>query len=59
MFKKLITRIILIFFIISSIMAISRQVSTLLYAKKSIVNLNHKIEYLDKQNQILESSLKQ
>jgi len=58
MLKNLFYRLILITIVISSILAISRQVSILLNAKATIRDLETKISNLEKQNQQLEKAIK-
>jgi cell division protein FtsL len=57
MLKNLFYRLILIIIIISSVLAISRQVSILLSAKTTIRNLEAKISQLELQNQQLEKAI--
>ncbi|PIU73006.1 hypothetical protein COS78_04215 [Candidatus Shapirobacteria bacterium CG06_land_8_20_14_3_00_40_12] len=59
MLKNLFYRLILIIIIISSVLAISRQVSILLSAKTTIRDLEAKISRLEKQNQQLEKAIGQ
>ncbi|MEK7527408.1 MAG: hypothetical protein AAB574_00105 [Patescibacteria group bacterium] len=58
MLKNLTIRLILITIIISSILAISRQLSIIISARQSIRDLETKISNLEKQNQQLESATK-
>jgi len=59
MLKNLFYRLILIIIIISSVLAISRQVSILLSAKTTIRDLEAKISKLELQNQQLEKAIGQ
>jgi cell division protein FtsL len=58
MLKNLIIRLILTVIIISSVLAISRQVSIILSARQSIRDLETKISNLEKRSQLLDSATK-